>query len=194
MAKRNTVLGMGGAGVLALGAFLTFVLTSYGQREPARYFIAGFAPMSADELSQQFFEVVPEVLTAVYHAFNQTEEQAIYDSLAMVSAGDALEALYLERVGAMVGGGLEGTEAADQEIHNMQMIRIDATRDGQAMVWDAQWRVVGTVGHATHMHVRGNVYSAVLTVTPVRGAWRITDFELLDVDRSEAGQVVEGEP
>lgn len=90
----------------------------------------------------------------------------------------------------MVGGGLDPSEEADQQIQTMQMLRIDQQRDDETFTWTARWRVVGTVGHATHMHVRGNIYAAILTMEPVDGAWRMTQFELTDVDRSEAGDIV----
>ncbi|MEM9754403.1 MAG: hypothetical protein AAF914_00335 [Pseudomonadota bacterium] len=186
-----------GARATSLGpvlALLAVLILSGCQREPTSYAVAGLEPMTSDEVADQFFVVAAELLTFVYRAFNETEEAAIYDSLAEVAAGDALEALYLERVGAMAGGGLDASAEADQEIHTMEMLRIRAARSDETFTWDARWRVVGTVGHATHLHVRGNIYAAVLTVEPVDGAWRITDFELTDVDRSEAGQMVAAEP
>jgi len=176
--------------VVTLGALGAYVVLGAGPREAARFEVAGFEPMTAEDVSEQFYLVAPEMLTRVYLAFNETEETAIYDSLAAVAAGDALEALYLERVGAMADNGLDPSEEADQQIHTMEMLRIDAQRAGDSFTWDARWRVVGTVGHATHMHVRGNIYAAILAVEPVQGAWRITDFELTDVDRTEAGQMV----
>ncbi|GAB5446295.1 hypothetical protein [Gymnodinialimonas sp.] len=164
------------------------------ERTPVPYEMTGFEPMTAEALGESFFLVAPELLTAVYQAFNETGEAEIYDSLATVAAGDALEELYLERVGAMVGGGLDPSEEADQEIHTMEMLRIDQAREGERFTWSARWRVVGTVGHATHMHVRGNTYAAELTVEPVDGAWRLTGFELTDVDREGAGEMVLAEP
>ena len=185
-------IGVGLAAVAALGAF---VLVNSGPTEATPYAVAGFDdPMTADQVAEDFFLVAPEMLTRVYLAFNETEETAIYDSLAEVAAGDALEALYLERVGAMADNGLDPSEEADQQIHTMEMLRIDTARDGDEFSWDARWRVVGTVGHATHMHVRGNIYAAELDVAPVEGAWRITGFELTDVDRTEAGQFVPADP
>jgi len=124
-------------------------------------------------------------LLVVYEAFNETQEDAIYDTLANVTHGDALEYLYLERVGSMVGGGLE---EADQTIHEIKLLSTEALREEASLQIDASWQVIGTVGHAEHLHVRGNTYSADLTVSPVDGAWRITDFELLDVDRDSAGE------
>ena len=61
-------------------------------------------------------------------------------------------------------------------------------RSSSDLAIDASWQVIGTVGHAEHLHVRGNTYSADLTVSPIDGAWRITDFSLLDVNRDEAGE------
>lgn len=51
-------------------------------------------------------------------------------------------------------------------------------------------RVVGTVDHATHLPVRGNTYAVDLTIEPVDGAWRMTTFDLTDVDRTDRGTMV----
>ncbi|WP_224816373.1 hypothetical protein [Hasllibacter sp. MH4015] len=186
-------LALTGIVVLCLAA-VAWAVVSNRSSTPEPYAVSGFDPMTVDDLTENFFLVAPEMLTIVYRAFNETDEGAIYDSLAQVAAGDALEELYLERVGAMAGGGLDPSEEADQEIHTMEMIRIDQDRDGETITWTSRWRVVGTVGHATHMHVRGNTYAAVLTIEPVEGAWRMTDFDLTDVDRSEAGEMVAAAP
>jgi len=147
-------------------------------------------PVTRDEAAENGFRIAPAMLGVVYDAFGQTEEAAIYDRLAEVAAGDALEALYLERVGAMARGGL--TEG-DQEIHEMELISLSTRPEGNDLIMDATWRVIGTVGHAEHMHVRGNTYTADLRLTPVGGAWRFTGFTLRDVDRSDAGEMIPAE-
>lgn len=139
--------------------------------------------MTTREVSAESYRVAPLMLSVVYDAFAKTDEGAIYDRLAEVAAGGALEQLYLERLGAMVGGGLE----PDQKIHEMELIQLNARSSQDRVVMDAKWRVLGTVGHAEHLHVRGNTYAADLVVEPVDGAWRLTAFELTDVDRSDAG-------
>jgi len=194
VASRKAGFAIGIAALVMVLGITVLVPSLSPERESARYSLAGFEPMTPDDLSDRFFLVAPDMLTRVYLAFNETEEAAIYDNLAQVAADDALEALYLERVGAMAGGGLDPASEADQQIHTMEMLRIDTARDGEIFTWDARWRVVGTVGHATHLHVRGNIYAAVLTVAPSNGAWRITGFELTDVDRTEAGQIVPADP
>ena len=145
----------------------------------------GLEPMTIDQARAEFWRLTPALLLVVYDAFGQTEEDMIYDTLASVTDGEALEYLYLERVGAMAGGGLE---EADQTIHEIKLLNTTVSRDGPTLEIDASWQVIGTVGHAEHLHVRGNTYNADLSVSPVHGAWRITDFELLEVNRDAAGE------
>ena len=141
--------------------------------------------MSFEEASRDFYRLTPALLLIVYDAFGRTQEDEIYDTLARVADGDALKELYLERVGAMKGGGLE---EADQTIHEIKLLSSSVSNADNALLIDASWQVIGTVGHAEHLHVRGNTYSADLTVAPVGDAWKITDFELLDVNRDAAGE------
>jgi len=155
-----------------------------------RFATVGAGPLSAEEFSNESYAILPEMLAVIYRAFAETEERQIYDSLAEVSADEALETLYLERVGAMAGGGLE---ASDQQLHAMELLGLSSRRAGDTLEMNVSWRVVGTVGHATHMHVRGNTYGADLVIKPVDGVWRISDFKLTDVDRSDAGVLVASE-
>jgi len=144
-------------------------------------------PATAAEVSAEGFRVVPEVLRVVYEAFGETGEAEVYDRLAEVAAEDALEALYLERIGALAEDGLE----PDQQIHEMELIALSSRPGRDAVEMAARWRVLGTVGHAEHLHVRGNAYAADLTLEPVEGAWRLTGFALTDVDRTGAGTLTE---
>lgn len=178
--------------IAAVGAFCTvaiglFVLQAGqgGISEMDRFSAPELDPMTIEEARADFWRLTPALLLVVYAAFAETQEDAIYDTLASVTADEALEFLYLERVGAMAGGGLD---EADQTIHEIKLLNTSVAREGDALQLDASWQVIGTVGHAEHLHVRGNTYSADLTVTPVDGAWRITDFALLDVNRDAAGE------
>lgn len=139
--------------------------------------------MSRQELTQQSPMLLPAILTKVYTAFGETEEAAIYDKLAEVATGDALEQLYLERVGAMAGGGLN----PDQAIHEVSLLGMSARAAGETVNVSARWRVLGVVGHDEHMHMRGNAYAADLVFARADGEWRISGFDLTDVDRTDAG-------
>ena len=145
----------------------------------------GLDLLTVTQAQAEFWRLTPALLLVVYQAFAETQEDAIYDTLASVTHGDALEYLYLQRVGATKGGGLE---EADQTIHEITLLNTQISRADTALEIDASWQVIGTVGHAEHLHVRGNTYSADLTVAPINGAWRITQFTLRDVNRDAAGE------
>lgn len=177
--------------VLIAGTAAVFFSSGDQVSETESFTAPGLDPMTVDTAQAEFFRLTPALLLVVYEAFGETQEDAIYDTLASVTHGDALEYLYLERVGAMAGGGLE---EADQTIHEIKLLNTAVTRENASLMIDASWQVIGTVGHAEHLHVRGNTYSADLTVSPVEGAWRITDFELLDVNRDAAGETFPAPP
>ncbi|GIT93201.1 hypothetical protein JANAI62_36550 [Jannaschia pagri] len=173
LAALTVVLGLAGAGALWL------TRPAAPQALPAPGLAA---PVDADGLRGQGYGVTIAILGTVYEAFAQTEETAIYDGLATVAAGEALESLYLERAGALATGGLP-----DQVVHELTLTDGTwRTADG-AMTATIRWAVLGEVGHAEHTHMRGNAYGAELTIAPADGAWRLTDFRLTDVDRTEAG-------
>lgn len=186
MREKLALFVMFGVGIAAI-AFM--VITTGSDRDRVSSTAAFSAPdlpgMTVDVAHELFYKLTPALLMVVYDAFGETQEATIYDKLAGVSHGDALEYLYLERIGAMKGGGLD---EADQTIHEIQLLDTHVTRKKSSLVIDASWQVIGTVGHAEHMHVRGNTYSAILTVSPIDGAWRIANFELLDVNRDTAGE------
>lgn len=179
------------ASVLLVAPLIFWAAARYAPApQSERYTVPGHAAMAADAVQDDLFSLLPALLLEVYDAFGRSAEAEIYDTLAVVASGPALETLYLERAGAMFGGGL--TEA-EQEIHEMRLTKASSYRNGDVFRLDAQWEVIGTVGHSEHIHVRGNTYSADLTIAPVEGAWKITQFELTDVDRQTAGEFVEAD-
>lgn len=186
MREKVTLIGLFAAGVAVILAVVFYTSRESSRVSPtAAFAVPGKPGMTVDVAHELFYELTPALLLVVYDAFGLTEEDAIYDTLASVTHGDALEYLYLERVGAMAGGGLE---EADQTIHEIKLLKTQVTRDGSDLAIDASWQVIGTVGHAEHLHVRGNTYSADLSISPIEGAWRITEFNLLDVNRDTAGE------
>lgn len=170
-------------GVLAIVAIAATVAAVFTGDRPNSARALDYGEMTAAQVGNEGYRIAPAMLSVVYTAFGETEEASIYDGLAEVAAGAALEQLYLERLGAMAGGGLD----PDQTIHEMELLSLTAQSRGDVVAMDAKWRVLGTVGHAEHMHVRGNAYSAALTLEPVDGVWRLTGFALTDVDRTDAG-------
>ena len=180
-----------GAVVLAAaGGLLAWGMERAGSPERA-YAAPGLAPMTAEDAAAAAGgRLVPALLHGVYSAFAETEEGALYDRLAQVADGPAIEALYLERMGAMAGGGL--VDGA-QDVHDVWMVRTDLRRAGDTLEVEAVWDVIGRLAHEDHVHTLGSRYRGALTLAPREGAWKITAFALVDADRSRAGQQVAAE-
>lgn len=141
--------------------------------------------VSAADFVRELPLALPGILETIYRAYDEVDEGRIYDLLAQVAEDEALEVLYLERMASVDRAGL----SASQKIHEVQVVSLSARVRGASVDLNAQWRVLGTVGHAEHMHMRGNAYTAELVMEPRDDGWRIVGFSLLDIDRSEVGQL-----
>ncbi len=141
--------------------------------------------MAAADFVGELPFVLPEVLGSLYQAYDEVSEERIYDRLAEVATGDALEDLYLERVRSLGRTGLDDS----QEIHEIEIVSMSARVVKQAVNVSAEWRILGTVGHAEHMHMRGNAYTAEFVMEPHDDTWKISSFHLVNVDRSDVGSL-----
>ena len=194
--KNWVKVGLAGAVSLASFALLVvlYVVTARVEGPTGAALQSEQVDLSALPISQaeaRAFDLVKASLEGVYRAFNETEEGVIYDLLAIASKGEALEQLYLQRRAALMDRGLD---KVGQQVHELELIDVTARREGKTLRADARWRVVGIIGHEAHRHVRGNAYAAELVLDRDTEGWRIAGFELREVDRSEAGMVVETEP
>ncbi len=169
--------------LLLAGGAVAAVLALRPATETATASAPGLGTVSARDLALNSHIAAPLVLERVYDGFAAGSEDEIYDTLAEVAAEEALVTLYLERMSTMASNGL----APDQQIHEMEILNLAATTAPREVTWQTTWRVLGTVGHAEHMHMRGNSYTAELRLQPVEGAWRLTGFALQEVDRRDAG-------
>lgn len=127
--------------------------------------------------------ILDNLLKNVYRAFDFRDEEDIYDKLAISVSGDLLENIYLQHRKSMVVEQAGGAQAQVKEIEIKAVQVNGSTRDDNALAFRAQWTALGTVGHWGHIHNRQNLYDAVLTLTPVDGAWKIIDLELLEEKR-----------
>ncbi len=191
-AKVALALAVSLTGLAALA--LLYVVTT-GTEGPAGAALqterVDLAALPAAQAEARAYDLVTASLEGVYGAFKQTEETAIYDALAKVSKGEALEQLYLQRRAALMDRGLD---KVGQQVHELELISVTARREGETLRADARWRVVGIIGHEAHRHVRGNAYAAELLLERDVAGWRIAGFDLREVDRTEAGMIVETKP
>ena len=187
---RRIAFGVGAA-LLALAAAATILWLAPADREgegvSART-SPDLATLSPAEARLRAGELTIWALEQVYRAFDEEDEGKIYDALSEATAGPALEALYLQRRAALMDRGLEKT---GQQVHELELLSTSVSREDNRLIVSARWRVLGLVGHQQHRHVRGNAYAADLEFGRVDGRWRIKVFALREVDRTDAGLVIE---
>jgi hypothetical protein len=143
---------------------------------------------SLTQVQERPDKLILDTLRQIYAAFELREPEEIYDALAEATAPQVLEDLYLQKQATLQSG----LDPASQTLHSIELRALDYAwlPNSYTLDYDARWAVIGLVGHGVHQHIRGNVYSARLTMAPWQGRWRIVAFELQDVDRSDAGQPI----
>jgi hypothetical protein len=130
---------------------------------------------------EQTRQLTSDLLHNVYRAFDFRGEETIYDVLAGSVAGDLLTDLYLET--------RRGLELANQggarvKVKSIEVLASDLVSSGDgSMKLESKWNVSGSVGHWGHVHQRKNGYHALLDISVVDGAWKLTGLEILQEAR-----------
>jgi hypothetical protein len=135
------------------------------------------ARMNPDKLQG----LVGDLLHNVYRAFDFRGEEEIYDLLARSASGELLTNIYLET--------RRGLELANQGGARVKVKDVDVLetkllgRSGQSFNVESRWNVSGSVGHWGHIHQRSNAYHALLEISELDGAWKLTGLEILEEER-----------
>ena len=138
------------------------------------------APHITDAAAAQ--KIVSPLLRNVYRAFDHRVESRVYDVLARSVDGELLRKLYLDTIQALTLDGREGTRVLITEFEaTVDKVTPDAASGG--FVADCNWSVLGNVGHWGHAHPRYNGYKARATISPLKGEWKLTALEVLEVRR-----------
>ncbi|SEB05510.1 hypothetical protein [Rubrimonas cliftonensis] len=146
---------------------------------------ATWPPTSLADAAAQPRALLGLALEQVYEAFGETAETAIYDRLARVAAGEALETLYLQKRDALVNAAFDG---GTQRVDHVDVTEAEAAVEGGLVSVAGRWRVVGAVGHEDHRHIRGAVYTARVDFALGPEGWRMVAFDLRDIDRQAVGE------
>lgn len=142
---------------------------------------------------QQQATISELLLDHVYAAFNQRNEEAIFDRLDEVVDGPLLRDLYLEIRRSMTMEEQGGALARAGRVTLLECLPDDATnRSGSerfAETFTCRWRVPGTVEHWGHIHSRTTEYLADITLAPretgaERTQWKLVAVELRNQDQS----------
>jgi len=122
-----------------------------------------------------------QLLTNIYQAFDYRSEEAIYDQLAISATGDELTTIYLEQLSAMELEERGGARASVDNVEVLSIGEIVPVENGFKM--DASWVVSGSVSHFGHIHYRKNRYNAWVYVVPDNGSWKISGMEVQEKER-----------
>jgi hypothetical protein len=125
--------------------------------------------------------LVGDLLHNVYRAFDFRGEEEIYDLLARSASGNLLTSIYLEtrRGLELANQGGARVKVKDIEVLDTKLL----SRAGQTFNVESRWNVAGSVGHWGHVHQRSNAYHALLVISEVDGAWKLTGLEILEEQR-----------
>jgi hypothetical protein len=127
-------------------------------------------------------DVLDDLLTNVYRAFDLRDEEAIYDRMAVSVTGEQLTEVYLENRRALE---LENRGGARARVDEVEVLAVDSVRrDGEGgFRVEATWNVSGSVNYFGHVHYGQNRYDAAVHLLAVDGTWKIKKNELLDERR-----------
>ncbi len=128
--------------------------------------------------------IASTLLNQIYAAFDERDEDSIYERLAAVVSADLLESLYLEfRDGLRMreqGGAVarvQSCRVVDQEV----LRAVFGERGGYERVERLDWEVTGTVEHWGHVHQRSHRYRAEATLVGEPEGWRLAELQVLDL-------------
>ena len=143
---------------------------------PAPFEPAGTIRVS-DETAGRVFD---QLHTNLFRAFDYSQEEDVYDALAVSVHGPLLRKLYLQ-----INNSLRIEEEGGAIAHIEEVQRLSGDREKQAAIengfrYRSKWNIVGTIEHWGHIHQRTNQYDAQFDVQIVDGDWKLTSMEILD--------------
>jgi len=131
--------------------------------------------------SQRLQQLTGNLLHNVYRAFDYRGEEVIYDVLSRSASGELLTDVYLETRRGLELANQGGARVKVKDIEVLEAVLVDA--NGESLTVDSKWNVSGSVGHWGHVHQRRNGYHAMLEISEIDGAWKLTGLEILEEER-----------
>lgn len=120
----------------------------------------------------------------IYHAFEERDEERIYDSLARSVSGDLLEDLYLQVRQSLRVEDQGGAIARVREIEVIEAKTDDWTPSPLPVLSvDATWNTTGTLEHWGHIHTRTHQYRSRFQIVGTPRGWKITAYQPLRQER-----------
>ncbi len=165
------------AGALLLA--LAVVLLPFGSIRVANPFYEPHPP-DAREASR----LLQQVLWQTYTAFNEEDEDVLYEKLDQSVAPELIDDLYLDSRRRLRSGIQEGAEVS------VRAVAIDSVgsdivgmQAAEGFTFPADWVVTARVKHLQHVHHRRNLYGGKIQLRLIDGQWKIARIMLDSEER-----------
>jgi hypothetical protein len=159
------------------------LLIAAGLAYPIKPLTLGSSARAGQISDEERDGLVLGVLKNVYRAFDFREEEDVYDKLAISVSGDLLTDIYLQNRKSLQIEQAGGAQASVKQIEIIETSAKTSSKQKGAIDIRAKWSASGTVGHWGHIHIRQNVYDAILTLAVQDGVWKLSQLEVLEEKR-----------
>ncbi len=132
---------------------------------------------------EQLRQVMQQVLSDTYSAFNIKDEERLFEALSSRVDEQLLDNIYLDSRRRLTMGLREGAEV---RVENVNIERLGETLDDSpesAFSYPAAWTVTARVKHLKHIHYRKNRYTGTIELKSIDNTWKISKIILNSEDR-----------
>jgi hypothetical protein len=168
-----------GKGLYRLVFVGVFLLLPYGTLAVPNPFFAAYAPRGDGARL-----IMSKVLSDTYQAFNISDEDELYDTLAESVTGNLVDDLYLDNRRRLTAGTRQGTKVTIRSVIILDIgepTEVVSPEEGYS--YQCRWAVVARVQHLQHVHHRQQIYNGVLTLQADEGRWKVAGVDLHSEDR-----------
>ena len=138
----------------------------------------------AEDLDQASMErIMQHVLSNTYTAFNEEDEEKLFEELSKNVDSDLLDNVYLDSRRRMNMGLREGAEVSVQLVELNSMGKPHELQDPESIEYPAQWTVTARVRHLKHIHYRKNQYTGTVALKAIDNKWKISKISLASEER-----------
>lgn len=138
----------------------------------------------AGELDQKGMErIMQNVLSNTYTAFNEEDEEKLFDELSKNVDTELLDNVYLDSRRRMNMGLREGAEVSVQEVKLDSLGDAHIQPDLESVEYPVAWTVTARVRHLKHIHYRKNRYIGNVALKAINNKWKISKISLTSEER-----------
>ena len=130
-------------------------------------------------------EIIGNILTTTYTAFNNDDEEILFEKLSQSVSKDLLDDVYLDSRRRLTMGLREGSVVTVEKVKIESLGEPETSNDTEnGITYPAQWVVTARVKHLQHIHYRNNKYTGSIKISTEDEVWKISDLTLVSEDRT----------